>query len=289
MLPQEMHDALIDDVASLGTRRVTYSGGGDPLACSYAVQAMATAKRKGLKVTLISNLSLVKDSGSFLDIGIDTVLANCSAGDSATYMAFHPGCSANDFERMTEILRALVKRRTTVTLVCVVCAVNVNGLMAVVHYAAEIGARIQWKLMSATNGTERIALTDAQHEHVRKTLPQLRLECSNAGVVSNIDDFERSLQGTSLRLPIEDIGCHVGDHYARIDADGTVRYCCNPNVALVTGSLHNASFTEIWCGQRWAALRQQLSTNGFVSGCERCGKFGLNLELAMKKGRADGL
>jgi hypothetical protein len=65
-----------------------------------------------------------------------------------------------------------------------------------------------------------------------------------------------------------------------VDAGGEVRYCCNPCADLRLGSLHQATFAELWWSDRWQALREQLHGGGYVPGCERCGKWDLNVRVA---------
>ncbi|WP_395144970.1 radical SAM protein, partial [Armatimonas sp.] len=135
------------ELAALGTERVIFTGGGDPLAHPECLDVFADARRAGLKVTLISNLTLVRDREAFLALGLNTILANFSCADPETYVAFHPGRSEADFYTLIALLRDVVAAGTQLKLVFVVCAVNCHVLEKALLLAKELGASVQFKLM----------------------------------------------------------------------------------------------------------------------------------------------
>lgn len=270
---------LFSELATLGTERVIFTGGGDPLAHPEFLAIAGDAKAAGLKVTLISNLTLVRDRGAFLSLKLDTVLANFSCADPETYVAFHPGRTEADFARLLALLEAVVQVGTQLKLVFVVCAVNCNVLAQALTLAKALGAAVQFKLMSATEETVSLVLSESQ----RAALLAQREALEAIGADANLAAFYTELSGEAPdRFPIETVGCYAGHWYARVDGEASVRFCCNPNAELTVGSLHRSSFTELWGGDRWQSLRARLAQGDFLPGCERCGKFDLNLRIARR-------
>lgn len=275
--------ALFDDLAALRTRRVIFTGGGDPLAHPEMLDILADAKAAGLKTTLISNLTLARDPDRLRALRPDTIQANFSGADAPTYRAFHPGRTDDDYARLCRLLTDLADAGSEVKLVFVVCAVNAHALEAAVDQAARMGAAIQFKAVSVTPDTRSLALDEATRAAILGSGDALRAHAARRGVRANVDALLRELSGaTPERFPIEQVGCRLGRRYARVDAAGTVRYCCNPHAELAIGSLHEHRFADLWRGARWEALRARLARDEFLPGCERCGKFDLNLKLAQE-------
>ncbi|MBB6052542.1 radical SAM protein [Armatimonas rosea] len=275
-LGRELLGPLFAELAGLGTERVIFTGGGDPLAHPECLEVFADAKSAGLKVTLISNLTLVRDRVRFLALGLNTILANFSCADPETYVAFHPGRSAADFHVLIALLRQVVAAGTQLKLVFVVCAVNCHVLAKALTLAKALGASVQFKLMSATDETQSLVLSEPQ----RSALVAQRPELEAIGASANLDAFYTELSGSAPdRFPIDEVGCFAGHWYARVDGDANVRFCCNPSSELTLGNLNAASFTELWRSQAWHALRTRLRSGDFLPGCERCGKFDLNLKV----------
>jgi len=280
-LDRSLLKPLFADLAELRVERVIFTGGGDPLAHPDFLEIAGDAKAAGLRVTLISNLTLLRDRAAFLGLKLDTIQANFSCADTETYVAFHPNRTASDFERLLDTLRAISAAGSDLKLVFVVCRTNVHVLERLLEIASELRASVQLKLMSAGPDTRSLLLTDGQRDEVQAARPHLVAKAVVLGVRVNLDAFFAALGGETVEsFPIETVGCHAGHYYARIDAQGAVRYCCNPVSELRLGSLHEASFAELWWSERWQALREQLHAGHYLPGCDRCGKFDLNLRVA---------
>jgi MoaA/NifB/PqqE/SkfB family radical SAM enzyme len=280
-LGRELLTPFFAELAAIGTERVIFTGGGDPLAHPECLEVFADARRAGLKVTLISNLTLVRDRAAFLALRLNTALANFSCADPETYVAFHPGRTEADFHALLALLREVVAAGTQLKLVFVVCAVNCHVLEKALRLAQELGASVQFKLMSATEETQSLVLSEPQRQALFAQRPQLE----SIGANANLEAFYAELSGSAPdRFPIDEVGCFAGHWYARVDGDANVRFCCNPNSALTLGNLHEHSFTELWRSESWQANRTRLRSGEFLPGCERCGKFDLNLSVRKRLG-----
>jgi MoaA/NifB/PqqE/SkfB family radical SAM enzyme len=267
------------EVAAIGTERVIFTGGGDPLAHPEFYDICQDAKQAGLKVTLISNLTLVRDTHRerFLSLGIDTILANFSSGDPETYLAFHPNRKSTDFTKLYELLEDISRTKTSLKLVFVVCSINYHVMQKAIAIAEKLGASVQFKCVSTIEETQSLALTPAHKAAIFSQREQLE----QSPVPVNWPVFWAELAGetSDWGAAIEETGCYAGHYYSRITASADVYFCCNQHPTLRAGSLLENSFTMLWQSKNYQEMREQLRNGVFVSGCERCGKFDLNTKV----------
>jgi hypothetical protein len=73
----------------------------------------------------------------------------------------------------------------------------------------------------------------------------------------------------------------MGHYYARVLVDGTVLYCCNTEVRVGTLA-SGASFSQLWNGPEWNALRQKMRRGEYFDSCRQCGKLNQNVKLAAR-------
>jgi radical SAM protein with 4Fe4S-binding SPASM domain len=276
-LTREILAPFFAEVATLGTERVIFTGGGDPLAHPEFYDICQDAKQAGLKVTLISNLTLVRDPKRFVSLGIDTILANFSGGDTETYIAFHPGRKLKDFNILCELLQNISKTKTQLKLVFVVCSINYHAMHDALEIAQALGASVQFKCVSTIEETQVLALTPAHKE----TLCAQREQLEASPVSVNWPVFWAELAGEDSHwgAAIEETGCYAGHYYSRVTASGDVYFCCNQHPTLRAGSLLEDSFTTLWQSTNYQEMRTRLRRGEFVSGCEQCGKFDLNTKV----------
>ncbi len=283
-LTREMLQPLFRDAAALKTERVIFTGGGDPLAHPEFYNITADAKAAGLKVTLISNLTLARDRERLLALRIDTVLANFSCGDAETYAAFHPNRKPEDFETLLQTLRAVAASGTSLKLVFVVCSRNAHVLWQAVTIAADIGASLQFKRVSVTDETLSLDLTASHQSALLAQMGELKEQADALNVAANWSVFAAELRGVRAdeSPTVEETGCWAGHYYGRVTASGDVFFCCNQNPALRVGSLTESSFSDLWQSPGWQEIRTRLRAGGYVPGCDQCGKMDLNHRVAQQ-------
>jgi MoaA/NifB/PqqE/SkfB family radical SAM enzyme len=280
----EVFKKLLNDLASLHTKRIILTGGGDPLVYPHFEEIVTLAKSLEMKVTLISNLTLIKNLSNFLDLKIDTIQANFSAADEESYLAFHPNRKPSDFEKMMLYLTEISKH-SELKLVCVICQSNSHLIKEMLEIANSLKANIQFKLMSIAEGTEKVAINESQRAKLLEMRQKIMEYASQFSIKHNLPVFFQTLQGKDVfSFPIEELGCFAGYWYSRIWADGSVHFCCNPNSSLKVGSLYEKSFKDLWLSSEYQNLRNSLKANRYVEGCDRCGKFDLNYKLKHKLG-----
>jgi MoaA/NifB/PqqE/SkfB family radical SAM enzyme len=279
----ERFRALAADLAGMqSVESVILSGMGDPFVHPGIYDIIAECKRYGWHVTILTN-ALLADPDRVAALGVDAMLVSVNGVSPASYTAFHPNLRASDFARLEWLLTRWRQLGVAVKHVQVINRDTAAELVDMVHFAARHGARqVTFKLASLGNGTEACAITEAQRVELREQLvPAARAAAAELGVVTNLEVFAQQLTAGGLATtPIEEVGCFMGWHYARITVEGALLYCCA--ATLQVGHLDWGPFSEQWFGAAWEALRASLRAGQYAPACRQCGKFNQNVKLAAK-------
>jgi MoaA/NifB/PqqE/SkfB family radical SAM enzyme len=278
---------LLAELESLGSvRAMVISGMGEPLTHPDIYEMLAAVKARGWHLTLMTNL-VAADIDRLAPIGVDQVLVGVQGATPTAHMAFHPGWTEEHFFRMCAHLRALRRVGTRTRHVQVIDRNTAPELPDMVRFGSLFGAdRVNFKLASLADGTESTAITADQRAWLLGTaIPEARRRAEKLRVETNLDLFERQVRAglgddALATVPIADVGCWMGYVYTRVTVDEDVLYCCNTEVRV--GSLADATFADLWWGERWQALRDALGAGRFLRGCERCGKFEQNTKWAAR-------
>lgn len=276
---------LLADIDGLGgLEAVIISGMGEPFTHPQIYTLLAEVKRRGLHLTVITNL-LAADPVKILELEVDCLLLGIHAASERSYLEFHPSWKPRDWQRLQATLTELAARgRRADKHVQVICKHNADELAAMIEQADRLRAeRVNFKLASLRNGTEIVALdSGARARLLERELPEARTRAQQLGVRHNLDAFEMQLRASLSdpsraceTAPIDQVGCFMGQLYSRITVDGTVLYCCNTDV--VVGHLATARFSELWRGPAWQAWRERMRRGDYLPSCRQCGKFNQNL------------
>jgi len=281
--PAETLPALLDEIQRLGGfESVILSGMGEPFLHPRIGDVVEAVKSRGLHLTVITNL--IAEAARTSAPLADDLLVGVHAATSETYQAFHPGWGLAQWERLLATLDACRIGGARCKHVHAICATNAHELPEMIRLGARTqAAQVNFKLASLGGGTERVALSAAQRERLlSRDLPLAELEATRLGVKTTLPLLRDQLAaGGRATAPIARVGCWIGFDYARVAADGTVLYCCNP--AVEVGRLQApGDFTRLWRGPEWRALRARLARRSFFPGCDQCGKFNENVKLGAR-------
>ncbi|MBE2249135.1 MAG: radical SAM protein [Myxococcus sp.] len=260
---------VLAEVAEAGAERIVLSGGGEPFTHPDIEGFIGAVKQKGLRLTVITNGTLC-DFARLKALGVDQLLLNVASASPETYVAYHPNQPKETFHRLVEGCRTL-RGRTAVNMVQVINGLTAHEVVAMVELAAEVGARVSFKVGDLPQGTAHFALTAAQREALlAEGLPAARKTAKHLGVRHNLDAFERQLRGVKEQQP----PCFAGYLYSRISVDGRVFFCC---AHIDAGHLNEGPFAQVWRSPRYDAVRQTLHRGGSFAACQRCGKHDMNV------------
>jgi MoaA/NifB/PqqE/SkfB family radical SAM enzyme len=272
---------LVSELAELGTRAIVLSGMGEPFTHPEVYEIIDTIKRRGLHLTIITNL-VAAEVERIAELGVDDLLVGVHGASSEAYLAFHPSFDASHWEKLRASLAFLRGTTTRAKHVHVIAATNAHELESMIELAHESGAaQVNFKLASLRAGTEAVRIDDATRERLIACDIERAVErAKTLGVEHNLDVLHSQVVcGGAETAPIEHVGCFMGFAYARVLVDGTVLYCCNTEVRV--GSLSSgATFGELWRGPGWQALRERFRAGLYLESCRQCGKLNQNLKLS---------
>lgn len=275
--------SLLDDIEGLGgLEAIIVSGMGEPFTHPGVYDILADIKRRGLHLTVITNL-VAADIDRVIDLGVDSLLIGVQGASEASYLAFHPSFHAGHWQRLQTALTRLHAAGRQDKHVQVICGCNAHELTAMIEQADRFDAQqVNFKLASLRGGTEAAAISEAQRAWLLADgVDAARRRAEELGVVHNLDVFDAQLRaGGEATAPIAEVGCFLGYHYSRVTVEGAVLYCCNTEVEV--GRLAESSFSALWRGPAWQAMRARLRAGRYFAGCHQCGKFNQNVKLSAK-------
>ena len=293
---------ILDEAADLGGHRaVILSGMGEPFTHPDVYAMIEEVKRRGLHLTLITNL-VAADAERVIALGVDQLLIGIHGASEAAYRAFHPSFQADEWQRLHAMLARFAAAGRRFKHVHVICAVNADELPAMVEQGARYqAAQINFKLASLREGTEAVRASRAQLLRLQEELLPLAQEQAQAlQLETNLAVFAQQLAASlsgapgaaddeagAATAPIADVGCFMGYVYTRVLVDGTVLYCCNPEVRV--GTLADGTrLAALWRGPLWQGLRDRLRRGDYFASCAQCGKFNQNVQLGRRFAAAYG-
>lgn len=258
--------ALFDELAALGTQEIYFAGGGEPLAHPRAWEALEGCLHRGMTASLHTNFSKVDDVGRLLDLGVHHVTVSLWAGTKAAYEATHPGTDPDTFdtivERLTELNRRKVDRPVT-KLYHVLTAANVGDVDAMLRLAEDTGCdAVELAVADVIPGaTDPLALSPDHARQIREALcPWTERAVWRRPRLLGAEALLSRLHSIATGRPadaalVHQLPCFAGWTYARVMADGRVIPCLKAH-RIPSGTIHEASFNDIWQGSRQAAFRR---------------------------------
>ena len=269
-LSKEALIRLIDDLASLGTKRIRFTGGGEPFMHKDLMEIIEYARRKQLLVAVTTNFGLVSKQGikRLIDIGLEELCVSIWASNADTYSKVHPQTSSTYFNKLKEnllYLKSLKKDKTRITFANVIMNNNLRDFEEMHEFGLQYGAdTLYFTIVDVLSGqTDKLLLNEEQ----RKQLLEKALKIKEKNEKDNVkleffDGFLRRLsksqedfeKGEYDKFDVDRIPCYAGWVFSRILADGNVAPCCR-GVKKIMGNINEDSFKSIWNSARYNEFR----------------------------------
>lgn len=233
-LPWEIYQNLIHDLKNLGTRSITFTGGGEPLMHPQFNQMIGAALTLGFQVGLVTNgvkLDRIENPNDFLFIRI-----SLDAHNAKDYKAVK---GVDLFDRVINNIKAAVASGSTVGLSYVVGPDNNKNLEKAEKLAEELGVSyIQIK--PAYMNDKREIFTDFEYPDGRPII------------------------GTKRYIPKDTMPCTIAALVGIVGADSNVYYCCQHRGVdkFKLGSLIDNSFSDLW--------KKRLAMKPNITFCPMC-------------------
>ena len=264
---------LISRLAQLGTKRIRFTGGGEPFMHPGIMKLIEHTKSKGLVCCITTNFSLLNKEKvrDLIRLEVDELAISLWASNQDTYQKTHPGSLPGAFEEIKENLKTLTKEKKNkplVTLCNVICNLNYLEVEEVFKFALEMKTEgIYFTLVDTLEGTEPLLLDKEQRrvvlrqvEAIKKYwegLPQehrIKLDYFE-GFISRLNEEASSL-GNYDWGRVNKIPCYVGWFFARVLADGGIAPCCR-GVNKLMGNINSRDFKDIWLSPEYAEFRSK--------------------------------
>jgi len=281
-LPLRSLLGLIDDLADLGTRRVRFTGGGEPLLHPQIDEVLAACKQRGLITCLTTNGTLLtpERARSFAALPLDELAVSLWAATPETYSRTHPNRTGRTYERIRAGLAELCaarRLRPRVTLSHVLVGINHVEVERMLDEALALGAdALYLTLLDPVEGcTDGLLLGPEQARSLLGLLDRVaaRVAALPAGRRLELENFEglRRRVQQIVRAPqeagrgaydaavIDETPCTVGWIFCRVLADGSVVPCCRGS-DLPLGNVSAEPFRAIWASERYAEFRHRALT-----------------------------
>jgi MoaA/NifB/PqqE/SkfB family radical SAM enzyme len=266
MMSLERFRDVVDDLHRLGTPRLDIVGRGEPMLNKALEDMVAYAKELRFLVTLCTNASQLgpERSERLVAAGLDRVNVSLNAGTPDTYPLIHVSETADDYRNVKKNLRALANakeaagvRAPWVKLSFVISSRNYFEIDAMVRVAHEVRAQESSFVHTTVHeGTLDLALSPAQYEAMKASLPHARAVARELGVTTNLDTFaaivptymEASIKGPAV------VPCYVGWYFTVVLGNGSVLPCCQCSKPIdkVSGERR---FGDIWASKEYEEFR----------------------------------
>lgn len=276
---------LIDDLATMGTSILRFTGGGEPFLHPDILPLLSHARSRGMfcSVTTSLNMLAVSDVERLLVTGVDELSVSLWAPDASTYQATHPNAKADVFDRISDVLKEIGRRKKPwlslpfaalggrriprVNILNVISSLNFDRLEAMYDFALAVRAdAIYFAVVDPVPGaTDALLLSGEQCAAAERACE--RIATRNAALppyrqlqLDNFAGFRQRLQTSGAACGeydaehIDAIPCYIGWIFCRVMADGQVAPCCR-GVHRPMGNLNEMSFRDIWDSPRYEQFR----------------------------------
>lgn len=243
--------------------------GGEPLLRPDIFELISYGSKKGLKMGLGSNGSLIGDdiAKKLKEAGITTVSISLDSNIPAQHDEFRGVNGA--WEKAVEACKALRRNNVLVQVNTTLTQQNYNQIDDIMFLAQNIGVENfhLFFLVPTGRGTK---LTDISPEKYEEMITKTFAKTANHKLnvrPSCAPQFMRIAKGMNLDMRQWIRGCIAGLYYCRIYPNGDVTPC--PYLPIKLGNIREQTFKEIWFNSRvFKDLREPNKLKGKCGACE---------------------
>jgi MoaA/NifB/PqqE/SkfB family radical SAM enzyme len=261
---------LIDDLSEIGTKRIRFTGGGEPFMHKELIDIIEHARSRGILVAITTNLGLVQneDIKRIINLGLEELCVSIWASNAEIYCKVHPGSSTRYFDNLKEkllFLREIKVKKPKICFANVIMNCNFKDFAKMYEFGKEYGAdSLYFTIADVFCGqTDRLLFSETERQELLVEARQIEHRAKNdnikleffSGFLRRLskpqDDFKK---GEYDKYDIDKIPCYIGWVFSRILADGSVAPCCR-GVKKVMGNINETSFKDIWFSSQYNEFR----------------------------------
>jgi MoaA/NifB/PqqE/SkfB family radical SAM enzyme len=283
---ERFRDALTE-LAELGCRKIHFSGG-EPLLRPQVPDLVAHATQLGLRVALTTNGTLVDKelAKRLVEAGLRGVNVSIDSPDRKLHDRIRDerGAWKKAARAVTYFRRYAHKGKIDIRLNTVVGRYNYLSLAPLADFAHEIGADAINLIPVDDHCGEHLAPRKRDIvEYNELIAPPLAEQALALGLIQHEaevypfgrtpTDRARARRGEYAQGWYASYPCFMPWTHSLIDFNGLVYVCCMTREQIQPlGDLKQSSFSEIWMGARYQAIRQMMHPPA-LKPCRRCDDF----------------
>lgn len=284
-LSEEIISSTISDLASLGTRAVYLSGGGEPTTLQKWDLFAEKILDSDIDIALITNGVLINESQLELIRKMNYIAVSVYSTDKQYYNLI---TGANKFEQQFS-LPGLIKSKPYKCVVGARCVINSTNYRDIISiYAQAIESQFDYIIFIPAVDYEKrgVALTFEELEYVRYLIQSRidEIDTDRTNLESVLRKGIKHYEPTDYRNNMLDTSkCEILSlrTNAFINYDGGV-YLCQPHIGnknYCIGNLNEKTFKQIWNSTKHKDILSKLHYS-FASGeCAYCRGIGFNMEI----------
>lgn len=277
---------LLDGLPTV--RELTLQGLGEPLLVPHLEDLVAEAVSRGIRVGFNTNGTLLtaERSAGLVASGLDWLHVSIDGATTETFAAIRHG---GDLDTVVANLRGLVAARVAagaadprIQVNTVVMRRNLHELPAIVRLAADVGVDRMW-VQGLSHDFSDVApepgFVEIRRWTERATLAEGELldQFGAAAAVASELGLELRLPETGPVAPrgAGEPACDWPWRSLYVNHDGTVQPCCMlmGRQRGVMGHVEDGPLGELWHGDRYRDLRDQLSGDEAPDMCRGCSAY----------------
>ena len=262
---------LINDLDTIGTKKVTLSGG-DPLLREDFPILAAAIKSHGMKVAFVTNAIALDDE----KIDVIKEISPCAIGisiDAAEswmhdYIRGHKGC----YEHAIESIIKLKEKKVEPSVITTVHKLNYYQLPKIrdilevlnvkawqIQYADFIG-----RMHKETMITEAQFCAMANFIYKAKQMYGRKMYVTGADVMGYMNKLSKKISPAWY-------GCHAGLHALGISSDGAIRGCLSQQLdKYIEGNIRERSLVDIWNDPNSFSYNRHFDITTLGGYCKEC-------------------
>lgn len=259
-LSSEQIRCVLDDLATLGTKRVMITGG-EPAIRKDIRDIVSYAAHHGIRVGIFTNGGLLTQSlvDNLVTSGIDTICVSLDSVDTAVHDSLRglPGLGERALAalRYVDESRRRLERKVKLVTNTVVTRLNYENIDRIAELKQDIdldhatfASLIEYEL--APDHDLQLRAED-RGRLVDQVIPRLYEKAQRYGLAVSVP------AGETPGVPYQDTYCFLPWFYAEILPNGNVIACGKGGASgLQFGNVTQESFRDIWNGKKFVAFRR---------------------------------
>ncbi len=262
---------LIDELAGLGARTITLSGG-EPLMREDWRELAGRVKKHGITLHLITNGYLVTPEivEDMAALQFDRIGVSLD-GSEPTHNYIRQ--REDSYHRALAAIDHLQGRNVDFCVVSQISDVNLHELDFLHRTLVEHDCRI-WRIqMTTATGrmrarTEAALSLDNYPRLISKLFDLKAAQDILIDVGENIGYY--GCQGSALNDNLPYLGCYAGTRVAGVESNGDVKGCLSMPEEFVEGNIRDSSFTAIWNDPDRFAYNRKFTRETAAGACREC-------------------